>query len=201
MLGGDNSSVLFDLLFVLVGILINAVMFYNMVWKNYTTERLMGPTGPQGVRGDIGERGPRGPQGNRASRGAKGPRGPAGDPGDSAECWSKSLARQCTSDWSSMGLTRKEDIDKGCLFGYTSKARANDNQTIDCIPPSGHETKNCKYERNTGIRKNRDPLGWGDSNDILFEKKFNAWKKKMISDECPGVPKEMSKKYWDIKNN
>ena len=125
MSSGENSSLLFDLIFVVLGILINAVMFYHMVWKNYTKERLMGPTGAQGPRGEKGPKGNKGPRGNAASRGAKGPRGDAGERGDSAKCWTNVNANKCTSDWSSMGLTRMEDLEKGCLFGYKSTIDSN----------------------------------------------------------------------------
>lgn len=200
MSGGDNSSLLFDLIFVVLGILINAVMFYNMVWKNYTKERLMGPTGPQGQRGDIGERGPIGPRGNAASRGARGDRGNPGPRGNSAECWTNSNANKCTSDWSSMGLTRKEDISRGCLFGYKPTVDANEQEW--CRAPAGNSE--CDYKRNTGETGGQvdgATSGWGaDLNGPNGDVDFNRWRVALANHLCPGVPKTLSKKWWDARN-
>ena len=198
MSGGDNSSLLFDLIFVVLGILINAVMFYNMVWKNYTKERLMGPTGHQGTRGGIGEIGAAGPRGNAASRGARGPRGNPGPRGNSAECWTNSNANKCTSDWSSMGLTRKEDIPRGCLFGYKPHIDANEGEW--CKAPDTNPE--CNYKRNTGECDNVPGAtsGWGDLDGPDSKTNFNRWRLALANHPCPGVPKTMSKKWWDARN-
>jgi hypothetical protein len=193
MSGGDNSSLLFDLIFVVLGILINAVMFYHMVWKNYTKERLMGPSGPQGIRGPSGRQGAKGPRGNAASKGARGPRGPPGPPGEHARCWDQPNKNQCTSDWSSMGLTRFADRNKGCLFGY--KATIDDG-IHKCTAPSPG-TADCSYVRETGITRSTGagPNGFGNN-----ESDFNIWRRGLANANCPGVPKELSEKYWSIIN-
>ena len=198
MSSGDNSSLLFDLIFVVLGILINAVMFYHMVWKNYTKERLMGPTGPQGPRGPPGDIGPQGPRGNAASRGARGPRGDQGPRGDSAECWNNSNANKCTSDWSSMGLTRMEDVNKGCLFGYTAEIDANNREW--CKAPLSHPQ--CKYRKDTGVSTiSGATSGWGDLTAPNADANFTRWRKAFATAQCPGVPRELSSKYWSIRGS
>jgi len=192
-----EESALFDMIFIIIGIIINAVLFYNMVWKNYTPEKLVGPVGLQGERGDRGEVGPRGHRGPKPAVGPRGDRGPAGPRGVSVVCYgsnqpqaTQQLAKRCTSNWSSMGLTRWEDRSLGCLFGYR-KVGAH------CMAPARSE---CKYSFATGSSNKTNNTGWGTNKG-----EFEAWKKKMLgipsrggqpSNPCPGIPIRSSSKFW-----
>ena len=171
-----------------------------MVWKNYTKEKLTGPPGMQGKRGPRGPRGKMGPQGNRASRGARGPDGDRGPMGNSAACWDDSNAKRCTSNWESMGLTRREDLNKGCLFGYQTSFDNNRGKNI-CLS----ENTNCSYVKDTGElvvkNPNEDKISWKlekdklqnwrwlqSSQDNEAKLKFNNWVRSLRNKNCPGVP-------------
>ena len=157
----------------------------------------------QGKRGPRGPKGKRGPIGNRASRGARGPDGDRGPMGDSAPCWNDSNAKRCTSNWESMGLTRREDLNKGCLFGYQTSYDRN----LGVICKS--ENPSCSYVKNTGRTSNnaswnlnksrQQDVEWlRTSNEVDAKNKFNKWVKDLRRENCPGVPAIDTQAIWNL---